>query len=629
MPLALSDIRPYQSFLLARSAAKPRQMDLDLVNRILTAVAEILELELSGSSRVVQNRINATENNKLKIATGAVHYVHTKQAAWSSDSTISDRLNHLIVVVQSGQLIALHFSEAHWKARIALALYDKSRAAFAGIEIIPAGILNAAFVDGDTKTLWLSGTHQQARWKADNKVLTGIDLRDALDRIEDQTYHFTAARCRPDFGAGISVTAGVSPGKSQVWIGTSRDNEEFLKNTVMLFDRIRTTAIPNDNPLPILAAAINDLTNVEDAYAISVVPSELEEDAQTDQNSVLLHERYATQSHFDITKSQGTEATADVYLSELLLGEMTFRLIAKNGQIALAVTGIEANQATQAEFSGFMRFCQGRGHVKIWFESGHTFVGGRVYSARFHDVDFREIDFDPFASFNVAKEKPTANAPIGSDDSLFCWVLNEWASKRRNLNAVEQWLGCDDGAHEKADFICLELDRRGASPPKILLLHVKGVHVGRQKGGVLSNRAVSVADYEVVVGQAIKNVRWLDRMVAVDRSADKYEADVRNRVKYAWKNGAKSSPSKFADAIRDNLRRPYEAEVIVIQPQATDEALKTATSGTKLLRKHQLHILLNQARTAANNVGAKFSVISQSVPAAATKRAAASSRRTP
>lgn len=157
---------------------------------------------------------------------------------------------------------------------------------------------------------------------------------------------------------------------------------------------------------------------------------------------------------------------------------------------------------------------------------------------------------------------------------------------------------------------------------------MKGVHVGKKNGSALAARAVSVADYEVVVGQAIKNIRWLDRMVAVDGRTDNYEDDVRNRVKYAWKDGAVTSPMEFANAIRVNLHRPYDSEVVVIQPQATDQALMTATIGTKLLRKRQLHILLNQARTAANNVGAKFSVISQSVPSVATK-SSASSRRKP
>jgi hypothetical protein len=627
MPLQLDDLHPYQSFLLTRSSGKVRQLDRDLVKRVLLGVAEVLELDAAGGSRFVRNRIDATEDKGLKLATGALHYVHTKQAAWSADRTIIDQLNHLVFVAQRGPLVAFHFSEAQWKARIAMALYNKSPQTFADLEVIPAGILNAAFVDGDTKTLWLSGTHQQARWKADNKVLTGIDLRDALDRIEDQTYHFTAARCRSDLGTGSSVTAGVSPGKSQVWIGTSRDIEEFLNSTNLLFDRIKATSTPNDHPLPVLATAINDLINVEHVYAIAVVPSELEEDAQNDQSRALLHERYATLSHFDILRAKGAEATAAVYLDQVLLGEMTFRLVEKQSRIGLDVFGSEDSPASAAEFAEFARFCGGRGHVKIWFESGHTFVGGRVYSARFHDVAFDEMQFETFSTFDITKEKPAAGMSIGVDDSLFCWVVNEWASRRRNTNVIEQWLGCDDGSHEKADFVCLELDPNGGHP-KIVLLHVKGVHVGKKNGSAVAARAVSVADYEVVVGQAIKNIRWLDRMMAIDGQTDKYENEVRDRVKYAWKDGAVISPMEFANAIRVNLNRPYDSEVVVIQPQATNEALRTATTGTKLLRKQQLHILLNQARTAANNVGAKFSVISQSLPSVATK-SAASSRKKP
>lgn len=418
MPLQLDDLHPYQSFLLTQSSSKLRPLDRDLVKRVLLGVSEVLELDAPGGTRFVQNRIDATEDKALKLAMGALHYVHAKQAAWSADRTITDRLNHIVLVVQRGPLVAFHFSEAQWKARIAMAIYNKSPQTFDGIAMIPAGILNAAFVDGDTKTLWLSGTHQQARWKADNKVLTGIDLRDALDRIEDQTYHFTAARCRSDLGTGSAVTAGVSPGKSQVWIGTSRDIDEFLNSANLLFNRIRATSTPNDNPLPVLAAAISDLTNVEDVYAIAVVPSELEEDLQTDQSRALLHERYATQSHFDILTTKGAEATAAVYLEEVLLGEMTFRLAEKQGRIDLETSGREESPASAEELAEFVRFCGGRGHVKIWFESGHTFVGGRVYSARFHDVDFSEIHFESFSTFDITKEKPAAGMSIGDDDSF-------------------------------------------------------------------------------------------------------------------------------------------------------------------------------------------------------------------
>src|SRR5262249_48177115 len=95
-------------------------------------------------------------------------------------------------------------------------------------------------------------------------------------------------------------------------------------------------------------------------------------------------------------------------------------------------------------------------------------------------------------------------------NSLFCWVLNKWApNRKKGSGTYQQWLGCDDGAHEKADFVCLEVVD---GVPRLTLIHVKGVHTRNKTGAVSPQRAISVADYEVVVGQAVKNIRWLDRL---------------------------------------------------------------------------------------------------------------------
>ena len=65
----------------------------------------------------------------------------------------------------------------------------------------------------------------------------------------------------------------------------------------------------------------------------------------------------------------------------------------------------------------------------------------------------------------------------------------------------DQWLACDDGAMEIADFILFE-----AGPPGLIeVIHVKGAHSSSP------NRGISVSAYEVVVGQAVKNLRfWTD-----------------------------------------------------------------------------------------------------------------------
>lgn len=217
-------MHPYQSLLLARTRT-PKSKDSAL--NVLHDIEGLIGVSVPG--RKIVNRLAAARIRRFRVT--GFHYEVERPAPWTSDRTILDRINHLVLVAQRGPLIGMHFSEARWKASVAARFGDPALTALFDLEVIPSGSLNAAFVAGDAKTLWLSGTHRQARWKADNKVLTGVDLRDALDPLEDQTYHFTAARCRTDFGAGSVLTTGVTPRRSQMWIGTTREWREFVETS--------------------------------------------------------------------------------------------------------------------------------------------------------------------------------------------------------------------------------------------------------------------------------------------------------------------------------------------------------------------------------------------------------------
>jgi len=135
-------------------------------------------------------------------------------------------------------------------------------------------------------------------------------------------------------------------------------------------------------------------------------------------------------------------------------------------------------------------------------------------------MEYKRVGFDGFVTqdfkgINIKKEKPDKFSNIGNDDSLFCWV-------QRKFN--KGYLLCDDGAMEKADFIHLDGGKT------LSLIHVKGAKSDGQE------RKISVSSYEVVVGQAVKNLLWFER-------SDLAEA-LKGRVRKSnsfWKDGAKSS----------------------------------------------------------------------------------------
>ena len=87
---------------------------------------------------------------------------------------------------------------------------------------------------------------------------------------------------------------------------------------------------------------------------------------------------------------------------------------------------------------------------------------------------------------------------IGTAGSLFCWIKNCWNVNRDSGNSG--WLACDDGSGELADFIHLD-EHQGT----LSLIHIKGASTSSP------TRGISVGAYEVVVSQAIKNLRHLDR----------------------------------------------------------------------------------------------------------------------
>ena len=139
--------------------------------------------------------------------------------------------------------------------------------------------------------------------------------------------------------------------------------------------------------------------------------------------------------------------------------------------------------------------------LKVWYDTGHVVADGAVFLQRYRDFAFTGYEWRDFRGFNVQREKPSPldAKNIGGQDSLFCWVHKHWRMPGHTPIAPQGWLACDDGSMEIADFVNVDCKAN-----VIALIHAKASNSSE------ADREVSVSDYEIVVGQAVKNIRYCD-----------------------------------------------------------------------------------------------------------------------
>ena len=204
----------------------------------------------------------------------------------------------------------------------------------------------------------------------------------------------------------------------------------------------------------------------------------------------------------------------------------------------------------------------------------------------------------------VGRRFAVENLGNADDKSLFGLVARHWP----NMDARGEptgWLVCDDGAMESADFIHLDETR---SPPELTLIHVKGSGSGDAK------RDLSVSDYEVVIGQAVKNLRHVDRGLLADKLTANAGGVLKNAV---WYNGERQADRKALLKILKALGSNLKKKVVVFQPRVRRSVfndIRKKMDGGKppdaaVRRMQQLDALLLGARADCFSLGASFAVV--------------------
>jgi hypothetical protein len=309
-------------------------------------------------------------------------------------------------------------------------------------------------------------------------------------------------------------------------------------------------------------------------------------------------ERWGYQACFEVEPDANHGMHVVPYLNAEKLGELSIEMLLDDPEKVELKVEIEDVMAGSSTLMDEVASCFRRVRwVKIWFESGHTLCNGAIFDMKHRDVPFDRFEWIDFGPYDISKEKPGVLANIGNSDSLFCWVKNFWPNMDASGAHSGAWLACDDGAGEIADFIFFD-----PGQPLLSLIHVKGAHSSGP------NREVSVADYQVVTAQAIKNLRFLDRDI-LERGLRR---GIGKQVSHlVWHNRALADRQAMINAIiaaGANCRR----EVVILQPRhskALDDRARSQPNGQEMARLRQLDTLLIGAENDCHALRAPMRVL--------------------
>ncbi|MEE1656741.1 hypothetical protein VB618_11075 [Microvirga sp. CF3062] len=511
--------------------------------------------------------------------------------SWAPSGTLQDTIYELIVVAVKGPHVAVCASEAAIRDRIARKLTSAHP--------VSSELIERSFVGTNANAMWLSGIHIPTSVKATAKALLGPALEDALDPLGDQSYFYKAVRTTvPIDMAGVPrpTVIGASPEHGRIWLNRPGTWDVFVRELEAILDHIANPPQPQKG-FRALAQRLNTLSGVKDAYEVAIVPTELL--SEMDDTLRDMAQTWAYESTFKVKPGAGASLIATVWVQGKIIGEMELTITFGKKAI-IAHQWISTPPAGADKRDEFADIVLGKGWLKIYYQDGYTIAGDQVYRNGWQDQPF-DWEFVDLTGYAVKDEKPKPHSGktlaecIGEakkdgtiDNSLFGYVVRKAFPKG--------WLASDDGSMELADFIHID-----PASETVTLIHAKGA----KTNGV--RRQVSVANYEVVVSQAIKNLRHLDRVILADALDSGSNKKIARAV---WYDGKRIPDRKGIIAAARKLGSNYKRQVIVFQPQLTQKEQaacvgpKPTARGDRLIRMRQLDTLMLAARLSARSIGA-------------------------
>lgn len=552
-----------------------------------------------------------------------------KPPSWASSKAIDLGLEnseyHVIVIFEFCNYLGIYCSSKDIRDYVRTEIIEKDDS----VTPVPISRLFGCFVnDDDVRMLWLANTAGASRIKPGSKVIIGDGLADALDPLDDQFFAMSAVRTRTDFGGDNQTSIGLNPYKSMVWCAQCNSWETFTNRAFELLDRLNTSSDDNHAPISILAYPLNTLEGVSGPYEFLIFEADTLEDEETTQIAKLI--RLLTSEYsfeFDTSPIRG-EILLRVSHNGNFCGSISVK-----PKIGKYKVSFDIEEKPEKSFKGKLsQFCRVFNHpelIKIWFESGHTILNGMIFKTELRDMPFSRFLWSDFgetpsrlATLNSVtfKEKPTRDngkgkaiydvTQIGMQKSLFCWVSKNWHcnwddeesfSKSVGGKPASGWLYCDDGPGENADFIHID-EYKGKQV--LSFIHIKSLKKPKSAFS-LRDRKLSVGAYDVVINQAIKNIRYCDRKNLVTAIEEKIENSKKRSV---WCDGVRIEENgdvAFLEQVR-KLTQSHVKRVVVIQPH-TLRGVYEKTESSKI--KMQLNTLLLSAQRAAASNNAEFYVV--------------------
>ncbi|MFM2656905.1 hypothetical protein [Vibrio owensii] len=531
-------------------------------------------------------------------------YQVAKPPSWAKGLPFKDLEHHVFVSFSVGDYFAFYFSEKGKKDSVR-DYFGKKR--LANLRPIPISRLNGNFINEDEiKMLWLSGIHGRGNYKADSKVLGGNSVADTLDPLIDQSYMMSAVRTEI-WGKKAKSSLGINPFKSSIWRGPCNDWKTFENRVLEILDKLAQNTNESESPISILSYPISDSVDLNEPYDFSLVDYDfLPEEEGRNRKELLLKLQYDYSAEL-LPVVSNSKISLKVKYKGADAGELSIEPKVDDYKVSFDVLEEYPAAKMKSRLETYTRIFRYPELVKCWFESGHAIVNGMIFRTGYQDVTYDKFIWAGYEGYDIEKEKPGKDPKkpeldkIGTDKSLFCWVKNHWNGDwlyRDGFNTTDNprgWLYCDDGAGEKADFIhCTQ--HSGVNI--VSLIHVKAANSSSQ------SRKISVGAHDVVLNQAVKNLRYCSRKTLIEDLRSRYEAA---NKKQCWFNGVTAEPKEFflaIDALKNNATT--KTRVIVVQPHTQKSSYE---SKNKSKIKTQLDVLLVSAENAIRSSGAEFHII--------------------
>lgn len=590
---ALTDLKPFLSAtLMELCSTEPAKAVLEDVLATAGAIAP------SGHTFI------EVQNVSGDAWSGGLVYLEGKSPSWWEGGP-EEIHRHLGLAFAMGKYIAICASDSRYREKWAVALSGREIA-----KPLTRKQMTSSFVGPEAKTVWLNGIHAPTAVKADAKMLSGQSLEFAIDPLGDHSYYLAALRSRPKI-SGLPVkksartkatlvdpSIGVAPGRSRVWLGRSSDWFEFSEHMIAILTHLTSGSHQVPAGLSLLADECDEPGSIGKPYAISLFPSGLldEDFSQTPEQDALEFD-LAYKTAFEITSSSKNDFDATVYFEGALQGSIKASIERLGNRWSVRVRETKA-MAPNTNLEEIKKAIGRSSGLKIYFDEGKVFSDGKIFEPKFIDHPFNWTPHN-FSNFDVHREKPSA---VGTkladllvsqtDNSLFDFVRQHWSG-----NGM---LACDDGSMELADFLHYDV-KRG----RIELIHVKAAG-----GGCKLRRQISVADYEIVTAQAIKNLRNLDKDTLIDRLMRSNSNDI---ARATWINGRHVGSRDLLINALKSAPQNISRGVTIIQPRLTMSEINKCRSlprnRKKAIQFNQLNVLMLATKNAVNSLGAELTVM--------------------